>query len=82
MKHYYTIYTPEDSEEIVWEMAEGETGWKSLGTFNLPAGESRIVLDDRGVPPMESVSTGRVSLGGGKVVQLVVADAVKWVKVK
>lgn len=76
MKNYYTVHIPEGEEEIVLEVQKGDPSWVSLGTFSLPAGESRVVLDDRGVPPIEGES-GRL-----KYVQLVVADAVKWVKIK
>ena len=83
MKNYYTIYTPEGCEEIVWEVTQEEADWISLGTFDLPAGESRIILDDRGVPPIEEkAEPGMPLMGSGKTAQLVVADAVKWVKVK
>lgn len=88
MKNYYTVYTPEGEKEIVLEVSENdripvleyslstEEAWVSLGTFTLPAGESRVVLDDRGVAPIideKFQSTYH---------QLVVADAVKWVKIK
>ncbi|PXZ45254.1 hypothetical protein DMB45_02200 [Sanguibacteroides justesenii] len=75
MKNYYTVYTSGGKEEIVLEVQKGDPAWLSLGTFSLPAGASRVVLDDRGVPPIESD-------GGLKYAQLVVADAVKWVKLK
>lgn len=76
MKNYYTVYTPEGKEEIVLEVEKGDPTWVSLGTFTLPAGESRVVLDDRGVPPIE------VKYSKRKYVQIVVADAVKWIKIK
>ena len=88
MKNYYTVYTPKGKEEIILEIPEKEDiwiggtstlpeeeAWVSLGTFTLPAGESRVVLDDRGVPPI----TDRLF---GEFDQMVVADAVKWVKKK
>ena len=71
MKNYYTVYTPEGKEEIVWEVSDNDSEWVSLGTFYLPAGESRVVLDDRGA--------GTLIEGNA---QLIVVDAVKWVKVK
>ena len=77
MKNYYTVYTPVGKEEVVLEVEKGDPTWVSLGTFTLPAGESRVVLDDRGVA-IEEESHGRST----KYIQLVVADAVKWVKVK
>ena len=75
MKNYYTVYTPEGSEEVILGVERGDPLWVSLGTFSLPEGKSRVVLDDRGVTPIEGEY-------GAKYVQLVVADAVKWVKAK
>ena len=77
MKNYYTVYTPEGKEEVVLEVEKGDPTWVSLGTFTLSAGESRVVLDDRGVT-IEEESYGHSM----KYIQLVVADAVKWVKVR
>lgn len=79
MKNYYTVYTSNGSEEIVIERTGDDSDeWISLGRFDLPAGESRVVLDDRGIPPFEVTK----EWGKDKYAQLVVADAVKWVKVK
>ncbi|WP_065219996.1 MULTISPECIES: golvesin C-terminal-like domain-containing protein [Butyricimonas] len=71
MKNYYAIYTTEGKKEIVLEVDKDDPDWVSLGTFTLSAGESRVVLDDRGVAFEEH---------GKKVYQLIVADAVKWIK--
>lgn len=68
MKSYYTVYTSEGQEEVELEVGDEKYGWMFLGTFDLSAGNSCVVLDDRGVPPIED-----------KLAQLVVADAVKWV---
>ena len=79
MKNYYTVYTSNGSEEIVIERTGDDSDeWISLGRFDLPAGESHVVLDDRGIPPFEVTK----EWGKDKYAQLVVADAVKWVKVK
>lgn len=85
MKNYYTVYTPEGNKEVVVERTGNDIKWISLGRFDLPAGKSRVVLDDRGVPPVEKGKTGEIKISTGKddkYTQLVVADAVKWVKVK
>jgi len=88
MKNYYTVYTPEGKEEIILEAQEvnvyypftlplpAEEAWVSLGLFSLPTGESRVILDDRGIAPFLDEKYNR------KYTQLVVADAVKWVKIK
>ena len=72
MKNYYTVYTPEGKEEIILEVQKGDPSWVSLGTFTLPKGESRVMLDDRGVDLIQDEHS--------TYAQLVVADAVKWVK--
>lgn len=89
MKNYYTVYTPEGKEEIILEVQEetpswqilsaslpSEESWVSLGKFTLPAGESRVVLDDRGGAPV-TLEMYRTTFS-----QLVLADAVKWVQLK
>lgn len=88
MKNYYTVYTTGEEKEIVLEVSENdrmpvyeyslsaEEAWVSLGTFTLLAGESRVVLDDRGVAPITDEKFRSTYS------QLVVADAVKWVKIK
>ena len=76
MKNYYTVYTPEGEEEVVLEVEKDDPAWVSLGIFTLPAGTSRVVLDDRGASPIT------IDNQGAAYVQLVVADAVKWVKIK
>lgn len=73
MRNYYTVHTPEGEKEVVLEVEEGDPAWVSLGVFSLSAGVSRVVLDDRGAPPITAKN-------GVTYVQLVVADAVKWVK--
>ena len=78
MKNYYTVDTPEGSKEIELERTRDDTGWGSLGVFDLSAGKSRVVLDDRGMPSFEVTE----KWGNDKYAQVVVADAVKWVKVK
>ena len=87
-KNYYTVYTPEGEKEIVIETQEAdyyvactlplpaEEAWVSLGTFTLPAGESRVVLDDRGIASFKNEKFGQ------EYAQLIAADAVKWVKKK
>ncbi len=87
MKNYYTVYTPKGKEEIIIENREEtsdwlpvtstlspEEVWVSLGTFTLPAGESRVVLDDRGASVTNKIF--------GEYLQLIIADAVKWVPVR
>ena len=78
MKNYYTVYTSEGEEEVILEFEKDDPEWVSLGVFTLSAGESRVVLDDRGTPVSVQDSYGHSS----ECVPLITADAVKWVKVK
>lgn len=54
IKNYYTVHTPEGKEEIILEVEKGDPTWVSLGTFTLPAGKSRVVLDDREFLPTKT----------------------------
>lgn len=73
--YIYTVYNGEEFSEVV--LNEGQfnrnnsdemQGWRSLGIYDFPAGKAKVVLDDRGKD-------------NGTNHQVVVADAVKWVKV-
>lgn len=78
LKNYYTIYTPEGEEEVVLKFEKDDTGWIFLGMFTLPVGECRVVLDDRGA----SFLIGKGHGDSKEYIPCIVADAVKWVKVK
>lgn len=70
----YTVYCGSEATEVVLnEKVDfydlNTQGWISLGTYDFPAGKARVVLDDRGTD-------------GDMNARAVVADAVKWVKVK
>lgn len=78
LKNYYTVYTPEGEEEVVLKFEKDDTGWISLGMFTLPVGECRVVLDDRGASFLMRKGYGNSM----EYVPCIVADAVKWVKVK
>ena len=67
--YHYTVAWDggEEEVEVLLDVLEGKwRGWVSLGVFDLPAGESRVILSDKG-------EKGRERLG-------IVADAVKWEK--
>ena len=77
-------------EEVVVEADLIPKGWVSLGKFDLPAGETRVVLDDRGgeIKADAEDDYSGVQVHGvmdGKSYpkrQLIIADAVKWVRMK
>ena len=61
--YHYTVYYGQEEQEV-WAKT---TGWSSLGTYDFPKGEARVVLDDRRLEDKRDF--------------YVIADAVKWVKV-
>lgn len=62
---YYELSSRDGNQNIVLRTnMQEETGWFSLGEFNLSAGENRVVLSDRGADKE----------------QVIYADAVKWVR--
>ncbi|WP_294140705.1 ABC transporter permease subunit [uncultured Sanguibacteroides sp.] len=60
--YHYTVYCGQEEQEV-WAKA---IGWFSLGTYDFPKGEAKVVLDDRRMEDYDFY---------------VIADAVKWVKV-
>ena len=86
MKNYYTVDTPGGSETV------GPGGGKGRCRLGV---SGYVCFTGRGIPPlfwmtggvlqlmmMKSIPAEVVSIGGDKHAQLVVADAVKWVKSK
>ena len=74
---YYTVRGEgQKAEEILlpWEREK----WVSLGQFKLKRGKSYVVLDDRTSIGKEDEKDKRYSSYG----KIIVADAVKWVKIK
>ena len=61
-----------EAEEILLDYKEGE--WVSLGQFDLKRGKSTVVLDDRAPTEKEEEKTF--------FRKRIIADAVKWVKVR
>ena len=48
--YYYTIGNGGEAEEVVVTIDSHHRGWVSLGKFDLPAGETKVILSDRGEP--------------------------------
>ncbi len=77
-------------KEVIVEADLISKGWVSLGKFDLQAGETQVTLDDRGgeirADAEDDYSNIQVyAVADGKSYpkrQLIVADAVKWVRVK
>ena len=77
---YYTMYDSLGGHEIRVEPAEESMGWVSLGKYYLEKGEAKVVLDDRGggSEEVDEKSEGGMRMMQNK--QMIVADAVKWVR--
>ena len=78
---YYTVSYGEESKEVVVDLSERMEGWISLGKYYFPAGmKATVVLDDRGC----TFETDPKYVEKGWEIpprkQIIVADAVKWVK--
>lgn len=75
-KLHYAVSYKEEEVPVVIEPALVPEGWMSLGVFDLPAGKSSVILDDRGI--FEDTEMSKYVKYG----QLIMADAVKWVYLK
>ena len=76
--HYIVYHGEQESEVVLNEKVDDDDwnvvtqGWCSLGRYYFPKGEARVVLDD-------SKANDEIYKGGDNVI---IADAVKWVKVE
>ena len=70
--YYYTVFhgdKPEKVEVNLDAFLRGNpSGWASLGEYDFPAGEAKVVLSDKEVQRRKDVA--------------IVADAVKWIKIE
>ncbi len=73
-KYYYTVFDGEEEHEVVLTMDKDDWRWISLGIFNFHGPTAWVTLSDR---DRDSDSTDE---NWGP--QEVVADAMKWVKVR
>ncbi len=71
---YYTIFHGDNKEEVAVDLdiaipkRLGSRGWASLGEYDFPAGEAKVVLSDKDPQKRKDVA--------------IVADAVKWIKIE
>ncbi len=75
-KLHYRLITKNREQKIVIYPGEEEPGWVSLGYYDLPKGECRLVLNDKGGTPL---SQNEKVLG--ESYQYIVADAVRWLPI-
>jgi|GEM_PF-1650282 len=89
---HYTIHSTQGAEHIVFCPAQNPAGWVSLGKFKFEPGEAKIRLNDNGTKLNLGESRLRENFrsffnwkSNMRIVvasnQIIVADAVKWVKV-
>ena len=71
--NHYTVFHGDKKEEVAVDLdiaipkRVGSPGWASLGEYDFPAGEARVVLSDKDLQKRKDVA--------------IVADAVKWIKI-
>ena len=70
-KYYYTVFDGQEEHEVVLTMDKNDWKWISLGVFDFH-GTARVTLSDR------DRDSANEKLGP----QEVVADAIKWVKIR
>lgn len=89
----YTICDDSGNNEIIFFPWKNSTGWASLGKFYFKQGPARIILDDRGAKNDKEESDFKLNLRRMvnwknnmnitiNTTQIIIADAVKWVKVE
>ncbi|WP_438829494.1 golvesin C-terminal-like domain-containing protein, partial [Sanguibacteroides justesenii] len=72
--YHYTIFHGDKKEEVAVALDEilpgryESSGWVSLGEYDFPAGEAKVVLSDKDPRRRKDVA--------------IVADAVKWIKIE
>ena len=71
-KYYYTVFDGKEEHEVILSLDKDDWNWVSLGIFNFD-GTARVILSDR---DREHDSSGDY------IPQDVVADAMKWVKIR
>ena len=72
-EYYYTVFNGKEEYEVVLSMGKDDEGWISLGVFDFH-GKGRVTLSDR--------ERKRDSADKDNSPQIVVADAIKWVRVQ
>ncbi|MCB6973607.1 MULTISPECIES: hypothetical protein [Butyricimonas] len=90
---YYTVRSTQGDKEIVFSPGRKAAGWVTLGKFYFAQGITQVVLDNRG--DRSDKKENNYSLNLRRMMnwksnmritvyerQLIVADAVKWVKVE
>ncbi len=78
---FYQVVSSEGSTDVEIILENEEPGWISLGKFDFDTGNYSVFLSDQGGDSLSWEKTEDYSWED-KAVQLIVADAVRWIPVK
>ena len=83
---YYQVFSEEGDTYVELDLNEEAPGWIELGTYEFSEGNYFVRLSDKGGTDLQPViKTGLLKVKGNSNItcsQMIIADAVKWVKVE
>lgn len=83
---YYQVFSEEGDTYVELNLNEEAPGWIELGTYEFSEGNYFVRLSDKGGTDLQPViKTGMLKVKGNSNItcsQMIIADAVKWVKVE
>ena len=83
---YYQVFSEEGDTYVELDLNEEAPGWIELGTYEFREGDYFVRLSDKGGTDLQPViKTGMLKVKGNSNItcsQMIIADAVKWVKVE
>ncbi|HAM85652.1 MULTISPECIES: hypothetical protein [Butyricimonas] len=83
---YYQVFSEEGDTYVELDLNEEAPGWIELGTYEFSEGNYFVRLSDKGGTDLQPViKTGMLKVKGNSNItcsQMIIADAVKWVKVE
>ena len=83
---YYQVFSEEGDTYVELDLNEEAPGWIELGTYEFSEGNYFVRLSDKGGTDLQPViKTGMLKVIGNSNItcsQMIIADAVKWVKVE
>ena len=81
---YYQVFSEEGDTYVELDLNEETPGWIELGTYEFREGDYFVRLSDKGGTDLQPVIKTRMLRRNTNVTcyQIIIADAVKWVKVE
>mgnify|MGYP002568646185 CR=1 FL=1 len=81
---YYQVFSEEGDTYVELDLNEETPGWIELGTYEFREGDYFVQLSDKGGTDLQPVIKTRMLRRNTNVTcyQIIIADAVKWVKVE